>query len=52
VRGKRKNKGEKQLMIVNEEGKFNKDVLAMGNNFIIKLSNFYRHIMEDNTKWS
>jgi hypothetical protein len=29
-------------MIVNKEGKFNKDVLAMGNNFIIK----YEQLME------
>ncbi len=36
------NKGEKQLMITNEEGEFDQDVIAMGDNFKLK----YEQLLE------
>ncbi len=36
------NKGERQLMITNEEGEFDQDIIAMGNNFKLK----YEQLLE------
>jgi hypothetical protein len=42
VKGGRDNKGERQLLIVNGEGEFDQDIIALGNNFKIE----YEQLLE------
>jgi hypothetical protein len=40
------NKGEKQLMIVNKNARFDQDILAMGKTIRYNVVKFWKHTME------
>ncbi len=41
VRGRRNNKGKKNLLIANGEGEFDQDAFIIGNNFIIEYEQLF-----------
>jgi hypothetical protein len=51
-KGRRNNKGEKQLLIANGEGEFDQNVFVFGIISKQNMNNFLKHIMEGNVLWS